>query len=412
MSKADQAAHSDEIASLTKESGSLQAEVGKISSSPEYSAYKSAVAGLAAAGADYNSLVPLALTLGALDNAAVQISSGQAQLDSQRAELKGRESDTAKQIADARQQLSDARAQLGSAKKEYNGRLSELGASKSLLAENQRKYEDAKAKADKEIAEGEQKIADAQSKISDIKAPEWKVYSREDNISYASIKANIDKVNAIAKIFPFFFFLVAALVASTTMERCKDVIPDCFRFVRGVVDSPDFSLNISREVLQHNRQLRIISTNLEKKVKNELRRLMDEEPEAYEKFYNAFSLQLKYGCVANYGEKKDLLSDLLMYYSSKEKDLVPLREYKSKMPEEQKLIYYVCTDSIDSAEKLPQAEKVRNKGFEILYMFLTGTDEHGQKIEEKARAKGVTPKQFVDDIVEGKGGILDLWKLM
>jgi len=155
------------------------------------------------------------------------------------------------------------------------------------------------------------------------------------------------------------------------MERCKDVIPDCFRFVRGVVDSPDFSLNISREVLQHNRQLRIISTNLEKKVKNELRRLMDEEPEAYEKFYNAFSLQLKYGCVANYGEKKDLLSDLLMYYSSKEKDLVPLREYKSKMPEEQKLIYYVCTDSIDSAEKLPQAEKVRNKGFEILYM----TDE-------------------------------------
>jgi len=219
MSKADQAAHSDEIASLTKESGSLQAEVGKISSSPEYSAYKSAVAGLAAAGADYNSLVPLALTLGALDNAAVQISSGQAQLDSQRAELKGRESDTAKQIADARQQLSDARAQLGSAKKEYNGRLSELGASKSLLAENQRKYEDAKAKADKEIAEGEQKIADAQSKISDIKAPEWKVYSREDNISYASIKANIDKVNAIAKIFPFFFFLVAALVASTTMTR-------------------------------------------------------------------------------------------------------------------------------------------------------------------------------------------------
>jgi len=152
------------------------------------------------------------------------------------------------------------------------------------------------------------------------------------------------------------------------MERCKDVIPDCFRFVRGVVDSLDFPLNISRETLQSGRQLRIIQTNLEKKIKNELRRMMDEEPEQYEKFYSAFGLQLKYGIVSNYGEKKDLLVDLLMYYSSKEKELVPLREYKEKMPEEQKLIYYVCTDSIAHAESLPQAEQVRNKGYEILYM--------------------------------------------
>ena len=149
------------------------------------------------------------------------------------------------------------------------------------------------------------------------------------------------------------------------MERCKDVIPDCFRFVRGIVDSPDFSLNISRETLQHGRQLKTISNNLEKKVKNELLRLMEEEPEAYEQFYGAFSDQLKYSICNNYGEKKDLLVDLLMFYSSTEKELIPL---KSKMPEEQKLIYFVCTDSIDQAESLPQAEQVRDKGYEILYM--------------------------------------------
>lgn len=155
------------------------------------------------------------------------------------------------------------------------------------------------------------------------------------------------------------------------MDRCKDVIPDCFRFARGVVDSPDFSLNISRETLQHGRQLKIISNNLEKKIKNELIRLMDEEPEAYEKFYEAFGVQLKYALCANYGEKKEQLRDLLMFYSSREKELVPLREYKAKMSGEQKLIYYVCTSSITQAESLPQAEQVRDKGYEILYM----TDE-------------------------------------
>lgn len=152
------------------------------------------------------------------------------------------------------------------------------------------------------------------------------------------------------------------------MERCKDVIPDCFRFVRGVVDSPDFPLNISRETLQSGRQLKIIQNNIEKKVKNELRRMMDEEPETYEKFYNAFGVQLKYSVCANYGEKKDLLSDLLIFYSNKEKKLIPLRAYKEKMPEEQKFIYYVCTDSIAHAESLPQAEQIRDKGYEILYM--------------------------------------------
>ena len=152
------------------------------------------------------------------------------------------------------------------------------------------------------------------------------------------------------------------------MERCKDVIPEPFRFVRGVVDSPDFPLNLSRETLQSGRQLKIIQTNLEKKVKNELRRMMDDEPENYTKFYTAFNLQLKYGTVENYGEKKDLLTDLLMFYSNKEKELIPLREYKAKMPTEQKFIYYVCTDSISHAESLPQTEQIRDRGFEILYM--------------------------------------------
>lgn len=152
------------------------------------------------------------------------------------------------------------------------------------------------------------------------------------------------------------------------MERCKDVIPPAFRFVRGVVDSPDFPLNISRETLQSGRQLKIIQNNIEKKVKNELRRLMDEEPEQYEKFYSAFGLQLKYSTVENYGEYKDLLTDLLMFYSNQEKELIPLREYKEKMPEEQTRIYYVCTDSIAKAESLPQTEAIREKGFEILYL--------------------------------------------
>ncbi|NLV87385.1 MAG: molecular chaperone HtpG [Clostridiales bacterium] len=153
------------------------------------------------------------------------------------------------------------------------------------------------------------------------------------------------------------------------MDRCKDVIPECFRFVRGIVDSLDFPLNISRETLQHSRQLKIISNNLEKKIKNELIRLMDEEAEEYDKFYESFGTHLKYALCANYGEKKELLRDLMMFYSSREKELIPLREYKEKMPEEQKFIYYVCTSSVLQAENLPQAEQVRDHGYEILYML-------------------------------------------
>ncbi|MDR0951552.1 MAG: molecular chaperone HtpG [Oscillospiraceae bacterium] len=152
------------------------------------------------------------------------------------------------------------------------------------------------------------------------------------------------------------------------MEACEDVVPEAFRFVRGVVDSPDFSLNISREMLQHSRQLTMIRNNLEKKISSELQRLMNEEPEKYETFWAAFGVQIKYAMLSKFGDKRDLLRDLLMFYSSREKKLIPLREYKEKMPEEQKKIYYVCTDNIARAENLPQTEAVRDKGYEVLYM--------------------------------------------
>ena len=152
------------------------------------------------------------------------------------------------------------------------------------------------------------------------------------------------------------------------MEHCADLVPECFRFVRGVVDSPDLSLNISRELLQHDRQLKIIAANIEKKVKAELKKLLDNEPEKYEKFYQSFALQLKYGIVADFGQKKDLLSDLLLFHSSRESRPVTLSEYVKKMPEEQKFIYYVCADSVQRAAKLPQTEQVAERGYEILYM--------------------------------------------
>ncbi len=155
------------------------------------------------------------------------------------------------------------------------------------------------------------------------------------------------------------------------MDKCKDLLPECFRFVQGVVDSPDLSLNISRELLQHDRQLKIIAANLEKKVKNELKKLMTEDAEHYAEFYKAFGLQLKYGLLNNYGEKRELLEDLLMFYSSKEEKAIALSDYVAAMPEEQKYIYYACGDTVARLSKLPQAEPIREKGWSILYL----TDE-------------------------------------
>ena len=155
------------------------------------------------------------------------------------------------------------------------------------------------------------------------------------------------------------------------MEHCTDLLPECFRFVRGIVDSPDLSLNISRELLQHDRQLKVIAANLEKKVKSELTKLLEEDPEKYGEFYSQFGLQLKYGILADFGAKRELLQDLLLFYDSGAKKPIPLKSYVSAMPEEQKSIYYACGDTVARLEKLPQAEPVREKGWSILYL----TDE-------------------------------------
>ena len=151
------------------------------------------------------------------------------------------------------------------------------------------------------------------------------------------------------------------------MDKCADLLPDCFRFVRGVVDSPDLSLNISREILQHDRQLKVIANNLEKKIKAELTKLM-EDREQYTKFWKAFGMQVKYGVVSDYGMKKDFLQDLLVFPNSFGDTLMSLKEYKEKMPESQKAIYYAAADSVERAAALPQTEQVRDAGFGLLYM--------------------------------------------
>ena len=150
------------------------------------------------------------------------------------------------------------------------------------------------------------------------------------------------------------------------MEKCKDLLPDCFRFVRGVVDSPDLSLNISREMLQHDRQLAAIRSNIEKKVKGELERMLKDEREKYLEFFKAFGLQLKYGIVEDYGAKADMLKDLLLFHSLKKDELVTLREYRDAMPPDQPKIYYAAAESVARAKQLPQTEQVSAKGFDIL----------------------------------------------
>ena len=158
------------------------------------------------------------------------------------------------------------------------------------------------------------------------------------------------------------------------MDKCADLLPEHFRFVRGVVDSPDLSLNISRELLQHDRQLKIIAANLEKKIKSELVKMLKDDRESYETFWKNFGRQLKYGVTANYGANKDLLQDLLLFYSSTEKKPVTLDEYVSRMKEDQKYIYYASGETLDKIDKLPQTEVLKEKGIEILY-FSEDIDE-------------------------------------
>ena len=151
------------------------------------------------------------------------------------------------------------------------------------------------------------------------------------------------------------------------MDKCADLLLDHFRFVKGVVDSADFSLNISREVLQHTRQLKVIASALEKKIKNELLTMQKEDREKYEKFWSAFGTQLKYGVVAEYGQHKDVLRDLLLFWSSKEEKNTTLAAYKDRMPEDQPFYYYACGESVEKIAKLPQVERILDKGYEILY---------------------------------------------
>lgn len=151
------------------------------------------------------------------------------------------------------------------------------------------------------------------------------------------------------------------------MDNCEELLPEHFRFVKGIVDSADLSLNISREMLQHDRHLITIAQNIEKKIKNELTSMLANDRENYEKFFNAFGRQLKYGVSADYGMHKEELQDLLMYYSSTEKKLVTLSEYVDRMKEDQKFIYFAVGENISSIDNLPQTELLRSKGYEILY---------------------------------------------
>jgi len=158
------------------------------------------------------------------------------------------------------------------------------------------------------------------------------------------------------------------------MENCEDLLPEHFRFVRGIVDSQDLSLNISREMLQHNRQLTIIARNIEKKIKSELKNMLENDREKYEEFYAAFGRQLKYGTVSDYGAHKDACKDLLLFYSHKEGKLVSLKEYVEAMAEGQEKIYYVPGENKDRLAKLPQVEALSKKGYDVL-LFTEDVDE-------------------------------------
>ncbi|WP_227938218.1 molecular chaperone HtpG [Alkalihalobacillus deserti] len=163
------------------------------------------------------------------------------------------------------------------------------------------------------------------------------------------------------------------------MNKCADLLPDHFSFVKGMVDSEDLSLNISREILQHDRQLKLIAKNIKSKIKSQLQSLLKDEREKYEQFYQSFGRQLKYGVYTDFGSNKDALQDLLMFYSSKEKKMVTLAEYVSRMTDDQKYIYYASGETNERIEKLPQMELVSDKGYEVLY-FTEDIDEFAIKM--------------------------------
>lgn len=208
-----------------------------------------------------------------------------------------------------------------------------------------------------------------QSKFYDFQAPLKTIHSKtEGQISY-------DALLYIPSHAPFDFYskdyekgLQLYSNGVMIMDKCSELLPDYFSFVKGLVDSADLSLNISRETLQHDHILKIIAKNIEKKLKNELIKLLKDNREDYIKFYETFGVQLKYGVYSDYGAHKESLQDLIMFYSSSEKKLVTLSEYVDRMKEEQKTIYYACGETVDKIDMLPQSEAVKGKGYEILYL--------------------------------------------
>ncbi len=213
------------------------------------------------------------------------------------------------------------------------------------------------------------------SKFYDFEAPLKTVHSKtEGQISY-------DALMYIPAHAPFDFYskdyekgLQLYSNGVLIMDKCGDLLPDYFSFVKGLVDSADLSLNISRELLQQDHILKVIAKNVEKKIKNELSKMLTSDREAYEKFFGAFGIQLKYGLYSNYGMNKDTLKDLVMFFSSNEKKLTTLSEYVARMREEQKTIYYASGETMDKIDLLPQADAVKSKGYEILY-FTDDVDE-------------------------------------
>ena len=209
------------------------------------------------------------------------------------------------------------------------------------------------------------------------------------------------------------------------MEKCDKLVHDYFEFVKGVVDSPDLSLNISREILQHDRQLKIIGQNIEKRIKGELEKLMKEDRPKYEEFFKNFGVDLKCGICDEYGRYKDFLRDLLLFYTSEDHQLT-LKEYAENMPESQKVIYYASADSVKHAMSLPQCEEVRSRGFEIIYLTSAldemvienlmdqdgksfcnvVTDDLGFETEEEKKAaeeRNTEEKDFLDFVKESLG---------
>lgn len=191
------------------------------------------------------------------------------------------------------------------------------------------------------------------------------------------------------------------------MEKCSDLLPEHFRFVRGVVDSQDLSLNISREMLQQNRQLQVIASSIEKKIKRELLKMLENDREKYEIFFKEFGIQIKYGIASEYGANKDNLKDLLLFYSSTEQKAVTLAEYASRMKEDQKYIYYACGETITKIDRLPQTEEWKDKGYEILYLtdevddFVMNTLHSFEEHEIKSvNSEDVADKEKVEEAKE------------